>query len=113
MTKLYSLLVVLMATSMCYSAQEGGKLPEDFKFQQCDQDDLECLEKRVSFLKQWRAYEQSKDESPVSRRSGNYLPYQELQPTKVNILIPDDMQSRIEYRDNNNIDVIVTHKSSK
>ncbi len=115
---------MLFATSMAYSAQEGGKLPEDFKFQKCDENDLECLEKRVSFLKQFKAYENSKfdedmyeapslDDSVVSRRSGKRLLYQEKQPaTYVHVNLPENMEYKTVHR-GNVIDIIVTHKSSK
>jgi hypothetical protein len=122
MTKLYSLLFVLFATSMAYSAQEGGKLPEDFKFNQCSPDDDECLEKRVSFLRQWQAHQRGNLENdlyesdsnlPISRRSGKYLPYQEtVAPTLINVNIPENMEYKTVCK-GNVIDIIVTHKSSQ
>jgi hypothetical protein len=123
MTKLYSLLMVLLTASISYACQEPyepqGKLPEDFKFQICEQEDQECINRRISFMQKFLEYQERNGTTPVSQRSERrYLASQEIQPTylnvptHINVTIPDDMEYKTVHK-GNVVDIIVSHKSSK
>lgn len=73
MKKLYS--VALMAVFAFCNAEPSselppGKLPEDFSFKKCEEDDVECLEARTSFMKQWNSYQKNGAQARVTQTSG-------------------------------------------
>lgn len=63
-----SLLVFMLPTLLYVSlaAQDHnhkpeGKLPDDFSFKKCDDDDKDCIESRTSFMKQYKHHRRTNE----------------------------------------------------
>ena len=85
MKKLYSIFL-LSAASLSYASSNPGKLPEDFSFRKCDEGDRECLERRVSFMKQFETYKQQEVTHSIAHANQPtmlHIPSQDLVMTVV------------------------------